>query len=163
MSVLDLCRMVQGSAIGTGIRESGYVFPFLEGTHVIALAVSVGAAMVFDLRLLGVLFRREPVSKIFDQLKPWMMVGFAVMFTTGALLVSSIAVDAYGNVYFRLKLLLLLLAGANTLVFHTTVDRRRGEWDVAAVPPLQARAAGLLSLVLWTSVIVAGRLFAYAV
>ena len=60
---------------------------------------------------------------------------YTVMLTTGALLFSSVAVDAYGNVYFRIKVLLLLLAGVNTLVFHSTVYRRRSDWDTAAVPP----------------------------
>ena len=56
-----------------------------------------------------------------------------------------------------------LATAANMLLFHSTIDRRRSEWDKAPLPPLAARVAGLLSLVLWISVIIAGRLFAYAV
>jgi hypothetical protein len=163
MSVLELCQWIQDSQLATGIRESGYVFPFLEGAHVIALSLSVGVVMWFDLRLMGVSFRKQPVSQVFTQLKPWMIAGFSIMFVSGALLFSSLAVEAYANSYFRIKIGLLLLAGANMLLFHLTIDRHRTEWDKAPIPPLQARLAGLASLLLFMGVIIAGRLFAYAV
>jgi hypothetical protein len=163
MSLLEVCIWIHDSWIGTGIRESVYLFPIVEATHVIGLALSVGTVMCFDLRLLGLTMRNQSVSEVFGQLRPWMLGGFSIMFLTGSLLFSSVAVDAYSNTSFRVKMLLLLLAGINILVFHSTIDRRRHEWDKAPIPPFQARLAGLLSLILWMSVIAAGRLFAYAV
>ena len=163
MSILEVCQVIQASAVGTGIRESEYLFPFIEGTHVLGLSLSVGTVMWFDLRLIGKIMRNIPVSEVFHQLRPWMSAGFVIMLTTGLLLFSSVAVDAYANTYFRLKIVLLILAAANIIVFHSTIDRRRAEWDKAPIPPIQARVAGLLSLILWLAVIVAGRLFAYAV
>jgi hypothetical protein len=59
--------------------------------------------------------------------------------------------------------ILLLLTGVNIAVFHITIDQRRAEWDKAPIPPFGARLAGLISLILWISVIIAGRLFAFAV
>jgi len=163
MSILEVCKAIQASAVGTGIRESEYLFPIVEGTHVLGLSVSVGTVMWFDLRLIGKIMRHIPVSEVFHQLRPWMFAGFVIMLTTGSLLFSAVAADAYANTYFRLKVVLLLMAGANVLLFHTTIDRRRSHWDKAPIPPLQARIAGLLSLVLWVGVIILGRLFAYAV
>ena len=163
MSIFEICQAIQASAIGTGIRESEYLFPVVEGTHVLGLSLSVGTVMWFDLRLLGKIMRNIPVSEVFQQLRPWMTAGFVIMLTTGSLLFSSVAADAYANSYFRLKVVLLLLAAANIIVFHSTIDRRRAEWDKAPMPPIQARVAGLLSLILWLGVIIAGRLFAYAV
>ncbi len=162
MSILEVCQAIQASAIGTGIRESEYLFPFIEGTHVLGLSLSVGTVMWFDLRLLGKIMRNIPVSEVFNQLRPWMFAGFVIMLSTGSLLFSSVAADAYANGYFRLKVL-LLLAATNVIVFHSTIDRRRAEWDKAPVPPRPARVAGFLSLILWLAIIIAGRLFAYAV
>jgi len=163
MTILEVCQAIQASAIGTGVRESVYLFPIVESTHVLGLSLSVGTVMWFDLRLLGKIMRHIPVSEVFHQLRPWMFAGFFTMLTTGSLLFSAVAADAYTNTYFRLKIILLLVAAANMLLFHSTIDRRRSEWDKAPLPPLPARVAGLLSLVLWISVIIAGRLFAYAV
>lgn len=157
--VVEWLRALEQTRIGELVRESW--FPYLEGTHVLALSLSVGTVMWFDLRLLGAAMRSRSVSEVFHSLKGWMFAGFTVMFVTGALLFAAHATKAYESRSFRAKLALLLLAGINTLVFHLTIDRRRVEWDNTPVPPRAARLAGLLSLVLWLSVITAGRLVAY--
>jgi hypothetical protein len=161
MSLLEWCQWLQDTGIATSIRESGYTYPLVEGSHVMALALSVGAVMWFDLRLLGLTMRRDAVSSVFDQVRPWMLLGFLIMFVTGALLFSARAVDAYESTYFRIKAGLLLLGALNVVLFHATIDRQRGQWDTAERPPLRARMAGGLSLVLWFGIIAAGRIMAY--
>jgi hypothetical protein len=160
MSLLQWCQWLQNSSLGTSIRESGYTYPLIEGTHVLGLALSVGTIMWFDLRLIGWRMRRDTVSSVFDQVRPWMMTGFAIMFVSGALLFSARAEDAYNSTYFRIKAGLLVLGALNILIFHTTIDRDRGQWDTGR-PPLRARLAGLVSLVLWFGIIAAGRIMAY--
>ena len=115
----------------------------------------------FDLRLLGLTMRRDPVSGVFNQLRPWMTAGFLVMILTGSLLFASRAADAYASSYFRIKAGLLLLGAVNVAIFHTTIDRQRAQWDTAERPPFRARLAGLLSLILWVSIIAAGRIMAH--
>jgi len=159
MPVVEWLHALEQTTIGALVRESA--FPYVEGTHVLALSLSVGTVAWFDLRLLGATMRLRPVSEVFQSVKGWMFTGFGLMFLTGALLFAAHAREAYDNPYFRAKVALLLLAGVNTLVFHLTIDRRRADWDDAPVPPAAARVAGLLSLVLWLSVIAAGRIFAY--
>jgi len=83
------------------------------------------------------------------------------MVVTGSLLFWSEAVSAYNSVWFRLKLLFLLLAALNALAFHLTIHRRLPEWDADPVPPARARLAGFLSLLFWAIVIAAGRTTAY--
>ena len=159
MSVLEWLNALEQTWLGTVVRESA--FPYVEGTHVLALSLSVGTVAWFDLRLLGLTMRSRPVSEVFDSVKGWMFAGFGVMFVTGASLFAAHATDAYESRSFRVKMALLVLAGINTLVFHVAIDRRRAEWNAAPVPPAAARMAGLASLVLWLSVITAGRMFAY--
>jgi hypothetical protein len=161
MSLSALCQWLQDTAWGTAIRESTWLFPIVEGTHVLALALSVGTLLIVDLRLAGVLMRREPVSRVSNQLMPWSAAGFAIMFFTGALLFWSQALKAYGSIFFRIKLLFLLLAGMNALVFELTLRRTIATWDTAETPPLRARMAGVLGIVLWAGVIAAGRTMAY--
>jgi hypothetical protein len=90
-----------------------------------------------------------------------MVGGFIVMVVTGALLFWARAASSYGNVYFRIKLLGLVLAGANAMFFNYKTARGIAAWDTAARPPLRVRMAGLLSIVLWAAVIASGRLMAY--
>jgi hypothetical protein len=159
MTVADWLGALEDSRIGEAVRESW--FPYVEGIHVLALALSVGMIVWVDLRLIGAAMRTRPVSDIFQGLQAWMVTGFGVMFVTGALLFAAHATKAYESRVFRAKIALLLLAGVNMLVFHLTIDRRRAEWNEMPVPPVAARAAGLLSLMLWLSVIAAGRMLAY--
>jgi hypothetical protein len=160
-TLFEWCRWLERTEWATALSASGYVYPFVEGSHVMALALSVGAVVWFDLRLLGWTMREDRVSEVFEQVRPWMFAGFAVMFVTGALLFATRATDAYASPYFRLKLSLLVLGAVNIVVFHTTVDRSRHEWDTDERPPLRARLAGGASLVLWFSIIAAGRIMAY--
>jgi hypothetical protein len=161
MSFADLCQWLQDTPGGIGIRESAWVFPIIEGTHAIGIALSVGILLMMDLRLAGVLMRREPVSRIFRQLMPWSLGGFTVMFITGALLFWSQAMKAYGSIFFRIKLVLLVLAAINALVFELTLRRGIVTWDTAEKPPFRVRMAGVLGIVLWAGVIAAGRTMAY--
>ena len=155
------CQWLQDTDFSSGIRYSAYVYPLLEGTHVLGLAFSVGTILWFDLRLLGVAMRRDRISDVFHQLRPWMATGFLVMIVTGSLLFVSRAADVYASNYFRIKVGLLVLGALNVVIFHMTVDRQRQQWDTAERPPFRARVAGLLSLILWFSIIAAGRIMAY--
>ena len=161
MGLLELCQWLQDTWWATGIRESGYTYPLVEGSHVMGLALSVGSVLWFDLRLLGLTMRGDRVSEVFQQIRPWMLLGFAIMFTTGVLLFAARAVDAYESTYFRIKVGLLVLGAINVALFHATIDRQRGDWDTASRPPLRARLAGGVSLVLWFGIIAAGRIMAY--
>ena len=102
-----------------------------------------------------------PVSELAGRLLPWTRVGFVVMVVSGALLFYAIPVRSYNNVFFRLKLVLLVLAGLNAWLFHWGIYRRAKTWDLNAPPPRRARIAGALSLLLWAAIIFSGRMIAY--
>ncbi len=143
------------------LLESYYVWPLLESTHVLILCLFVGTADINDLRLLGWTMRRVPVAEVTGRLLPWTRMGFAVMVITGVLIFYSNPVRYYQNVFFRVKLLLLIAAGINVFVFHRGIHRRVAEWGADALPPSQARVAGAVSLVAWALIVVAGRMIAY--
>jgi hypothetical protein len=137
------------------------MYPLIESVHVLTLCLFVGMSVLLDLRLLGITLRQVPVSEVTLRLVPWMIVGFAMMAVTGVLLFYAIPVRSYQNIFFRVKLMTLVLAGINAWVFHVTVHRRVAQWDRDRVAPKSARVAGMLSLVLWAVVVVSGRMIAY--
>jgi hypothetical protein len=161
MSLLEICQWIENTPSSSALRESIWMFPILETTHVLGLAFSVGSIFWFDLRLLGAGLRRYSVSETFGYVWPWMLGGFALMMITGAILFWTHAVQAYSSGYFRAKLILLFLAGANIAAFHLTIDRGRAAWDDLPIPPLRVRLAGAASLVLWFGIVAVGRLMAY--
>src|SRR5579872_6611515 len=145
MSPLQICQYIDATRTSTALRESFYVFPIIEGIHVLALAVSVGLVMWFDLRLAGLILRDQPVSAVFRPIRPFMLAGFTVMFITGGMLFWSLALRCHGSPFFWAKMALLILAGINIAIYHLTIDRRQSEWDSQAIPPVQARFAGWAS------------------
>jgi hypothetical protein len=155
------CEWLAGTAGSIALHESLYAYPLVESVHVLTLCVFVGLAAMLDLRLMGVTLRRVPVSEVARRLLPWMAFGFFIMLLTGVLLFYAIPVRSYHSIWFRFKLILLVLAGLNAWVFHSRVWRSVADWDLDPRPPRAARVAGTASLVLWAGIIVSGRMIAY--
>ena len=161
MSLLHLCQWLSATPAATAMRESPWIYSLIESIHVLGITALAGTAAVLDLRLLGVTMRREQVSQVVELITPIAWFGAAIMFGSGLLLFWAKAENCYANPAFRLKLLLLLLAASNPLVFHLTTYRSVASWENATEPPPRAKVAGILSLVLWSGIIVAGRAIAY--
>lgn len=133
----------------------------LEGTHLLSLMLFAGTIFIVDLRLLGMAFRRTPVSTIDRKVLPLTIVGFAFMAATGLALFFAKPLVYYHNLWFRLKLVLILIALANIAYFHLSVSRNQAAWDRAERPPAGPRIAAAVSLTAWIAVIFAGRFIAY--
>jgi hypothetical protein len=161
MTILQICQWLYDSPLGTSIRESDFTFDLIESAHVLGITLVAGTISIVDLRLLGIVLKNDEVSDVVAQVLPLTWTGFAVMVTSGVLLFWSEAAKMYFNPAFRLKLILLALAGLNPLIFHTTIYRRVAAWDSAASTPARSKAAAVLSLTLWGSIIVTGRAIAY--
>ena len=159
--MLSLLHSLETTSVGTMVRESLYGFPILVGIHILGLVLSVGTLVWFDFRLIGVALQSAAVSRVYRRLIPWATCGFGVMFVTGALLFTGYASAAYQNPFFRIKMSALTLAGLNALMYHLVTERGRKDWDAAHRPPGAARAAGMVSIVLWAVVIMCGRIMSY--
>jgi hypothetical protein len=112
------------------LHESQYAYAIIESIHVWALCLFVGFAVLLDLRLVGALLRDVPISDMAKRLLPWTKAGFVVMVISGALLFYAIPLRTYLNIFFRIKAVLLILAGLNAFVFHHGIDARLAEWDI---------------------------------
>ncbi len=146
--------------LAESLRREPLLYPLLEVVHILGFVVLVGAAVMFDLRLLG-LSRRLPVMELARHLLPWAWRGLAVAAPSGVLLFLTQATQLGRSPVFGLKLTLLVLAGLNAALFHRGVFRSARSWDVEVTAPRGARVAALLSLLLGTGVITCGRLLAY--
>ena len=147
---------LQDLNLPTQIRESVWMFPTIETVHVFALVLVVGSIMTVDLRLLGLANRERPFSQVAAEMLPWTWTAFGVAALAGLLMFSSKALTYYGNIPFRLKIVCLLLAGMNMVLFHWLGVRRLATWDHQR-PPWSAKMAGGASLLLWTTIVAAGR------
>ena len=161
MSLLPFVQWLAKTPGSIALHESVFMYPLVESAHVLTLCVFLGMAVMFDLRLLGVTLTAVPMSQLKRRLGPWMTGGFIVMVITGLMLFYAIPVRSYQSIFFRVKVVALILAGLNAFAFHATIDRRVAEWDGDPVPPRAAKRAGAISLLLWAVIVVAGRMIAY--
>ena len=161
MSPLAFFEWLADTSWSVDLHESQYAYPLIESIHVWTMAVFFGSVVMFDLRLLGVAMRKVPASEVVDRLLPLTIAAFVIMVISGMLLFYAIPLRSYQSIFFRFKMLLMLLAGLNVWLFHSRVYPKVATWDVEGVPPRRARVAGAVSLVLWIGIIFSGRMIAY--
>ena len=159
--LLNLARWLDSQSWSTAIHESIYLYAWIETTHVITLMVFLGMLFVIDLRMLGAIFPKVPASIIAQRLDKPMMVGFAMMLITGFLLYYAIPVRTTQSLWFRIKVVLLIVAGINAFLFRAKMQASSSSWDLDPIPPKRIRVGAMLSLVLWAGVVITGRTIAY--
>jgi uncharacterized protein DUF6644 len=161
VDLLSFCQWLEKTPFAAAMRNSSWLFDITETTHTLGIILVAGTILLVDLRLLGLGLKKERVSEVVERIVPWTLSGFAFMALTGGWLFASEARKLYHSPAFRIKLVLLALAGLNALVFHLTVYRGSADWDDLKVLPRRARLAGIVSLTLWIFIIAAGRSIAY--
>lgn len=160
-TLLLFCQWLQNTSLGLSVHNSQWEWIVIETLHLFGLILLVAAASIFDMRLLNLAFKDEAVSVVGRRYLPCMWAGFGIQVATGFLLFSSESVNMYGNLAFRLKMTMLLLAGVNALFFHLVAYRSVEKWDRAPLTPFAAKCAGVCSILLWCGVVIAGRWIAY--
>ena len=149
---------LQESALGHAMRSSLALYPAVEILHILGFVVLVGSILALDLRLLG-LGRAIPIQPMAQLLLPLSRFGFLLAISMGLLLFSADAAHVVRNPAFQTKLLLIAAALVNIAIAHAGPWRRVAVWGAEA--PAGAKITALVSLLLWLSVVCAGRLIAY--
>ncbi len=156
--VHPLIRLIADLPVSEFVRSSVWAYPALETVHLFGLGLLFGPIVIFDLRVLGFL-RASGVAALAALLLPWVWLGFVLNLASGFLLFGSDANEFSVNPAFLAKMALIVFAGLNAMIFQWRASTVRGATDGAE--RLGLRLQALLSIVLWSSVIVAGRMIAY--
>ena len=161
--IQEFCQWLYETPLAATIRSNELAFPWLESVHVLAITLVLGTIAVADLRLLGLASTKRPVTHVLHEVLPVTWVAFAVAAITGLAMFVSNAVEYAENTPFRLKMLMLVLAGANMVVFQLVTFRGVGGWDDAQSTPVGARFAGGFSLLAWLSIVAFGRWIGFTI
>jgi len=152
--MLEFFRWLVNSPWSHAINSYEWVFPAVQSLHFMGFAMSIGTIAIVDFRLLGLGMRRQAPAELAAVLEAWTRAGVAVMLITGPLMFSTDAVAYHYNPSFQFKMVCLMLA----LLMHFTLHRRAVQPDV---PPMAAKLAAAMSLLLWTAVVAGGRMIAF--
>jgi hypothetical protein len=153
MSLLAFFHWCEQSGIGNTIRQSSWLFPLIEGIHLLGLGVIGGAVLVVDLRLLGLGLRRQSTVQLARDAQPWLIGSLLLMMTTGGLLFLSESIKLYYHEAFWFKMASLFLA----IVFTFTIQRKVILASETSLRPVWSKVAALVSILLWSGVGIGGR------
>ena len=159
--MLDFAVWLSETKWSIALHESLYLYPWIESTHVLSICLFFGTLLFVDLRLTGKVFNNLSVTDMNRKVLPLTLFGFLVMSVTGLLLFYAIPVRNYQNIFFRIKILLIVIAGINAFFFHRRMSKEAKVWDQDSSIPSSIKNRAITSLVLWSSVIISGRMIAY--
>ncbi|MBO4123098.1 hypothetical protein J5T34_20420 [Cupriavidus gilardii] len=134
------------------LRASTWVYPLVSWLHLLGIGLLFGTIAVVDLRLAGGLARLDDAA-VQQTLVPLSLGGFLLAAVSGLMLFAPAAREYLSNPWFAAKLALICTAALNALALHLASRRRRD--------PQHGRLAGVLSLGLWATVMLAGRMLAF--
>jgi uncharacterized membrane protein SirB2 len=151
--LLPYFQALEAGSVGEAIRESTWLFPFIEAFHLVGLAVIGGAVLLVDIRLLGLGLRRQPVAELARDAQPWLIGGLLFMIASGVALFLAESIKCYYSFAFWTKMTALALA----IIFSFTIRRRVALADEARMGPFWMRVVGATSILLWSTVGWGGR------
>ena len=149
--LLPFFEWCEASFIGQAIRASLWLFPVIEATHLLALAMIGGALLIVDFRMLGIGLR-QPIPEVARDARPWLAGSLVVMIATGIALFLSESVKCYYNQAFGVKITTLPVALLFTFAVRQPIAQR-----ATSDATLRTRLVALISIALWFTVAAAGR------
>jgi hypothetical protein len=155
----EILAWMEASTLGRFVLGNALVFPTLETLHFLGLILLIGSLYVMDLRVLG-LARDISLTAVLRFI-PVSIVGFCINLGTGIMFLFADPTRYYPNLSFRIKMLSVLLAGLNALWFKFVMQSHLAAEPEPRDAPTIAKWIAGISMVLWTSVIVFGRLIPY--
>lgn len=151
---------LEHSDLGATIRQSVFIYPAANITHIVGLAVLAGGLAMLDLRLLG-WFRGTRPADIIPLARRLVVAALAVQVASGLLLFIAEASHVAMNPAFQLKLALIAIALANALLLGRMPAAELDRMGPVDSFPIGVRIAAAASLTLWLSIAVLGRVIAY--
>jgi hypothetical protein len=161
-------RMVRGFAgwlaatpLSRTFQDVLWIVPVSQSIHIMALAVVFSAALMINLRLLGLGASGRSVSQLAASLVPWIWRGLGVLLLTGTIQTIAEPLRQFITPVFWAKMAMLVIVVAATAVFARAVRSNALRWDAAATRPVAARVFAVASTLLWLAIIVCGRFIGY--
>jgi hypothetical protein len=161
MDLRPIWDALEASPVGDFVASSSWAFPMIESVHVIAIVTVIGTIMIMDLRLLGIASRSCSVTETSSDTLPWTWAAFVLAVITGSLLFVSKAHIYAIDPWFISKMILIVIAGVNMMIFHFFTWKSVSKWDTDCAVPLPGKVAGALSLLFWIMVVFTARLIGF--
>ena len=150
---------ILGTSINAWVLNTPWAWPIAEILHFIGLSILLGSMLLIDVRLAGY-WRAMSLSAV-HRLLPWAILGFAINLITGALFFFGDPERYVANIGFKIKMVLVVIAGLNAIYFKLKIDPDMAKWQPDQDSTAQAKTVAYISLFTWFGVLLFGRLIPY--
>ena len=161
MTLNQICQWIDQTAFSQSIQTAGWVVPTVQTIHILAIAVVASSALMIDLRLMGVFWANRPMQAVTARFLPLVWWPLLVLLMTGLIMIIAEPARSLKNPAFQLKMLLLIGALTVTWLFQSVRRRDASFGDGGAGARATAMTLAIASILLWSSIIFAGRWIAY--
>jgi uncharacterized membrane protein SirB2 len=160
MTLNEICHWIDQTPLSQSIQAAGWVVPTVQTIHILGIAMVASSALMLDLRLIGVFWSNRPVAAVKARFLPLIWWPLLLLLATGIVMITAEPARSLKNPAFQLKMLLLIAALTITLAFQF-LHRRNAAFGDGAGPRAAAVTLAIVSILLWSSIIFAGRWIAY--
>lgn len=160
-ALLDFCSWLEHTAFSQLIQSTLWIVPTVQTIHILAIAAVLSSALMIDLRLLGVTGRDQPLARVSARFRLVIWWTLPILLASGSIMIIGEPARSLANFAFQLKMLLLIAAIAVTIAFQWPLNRDSGFWDAPGKRCRAAKMLAIVSLLLWTGIVFAGRWIAY--
>lgn len=157
----DICLWIDQTALSQAIQVTKWAVPTVQTIHILAIAVVASSVLMINLRLIGVFWASRPMKDVTSRFLPLVWWPLLLLFATGVLMIIAEPARSLKNPAFQLKMLLLIAALIVTGLFQFLQRRNASFGDPHSGPRAAAATLAVVSMLLWTSIIFAGRWIAY--
>jgi hypothetical protein len=157
----EICVWIDQTALSQAIQVTNWVVPTVQTIHILAIAVVASSVLMIDLRLLGAFWADRPINEVSSRFLPLVWWSLPVLLATGAIMIVGEPARSLKNPAFQLKMTLLVAALIVTGLFQFLQRRDAAFGDLRSGPRASAAAVAIVSMLLWSAIIFAGRWIAY--
>jgi|ERR1700728_1461876 hypothetical protein len=161
LTLNQICQWIDQTALSQSIQATNWVVPTVQTIHILAIAVVASSALMIDLRLIGVFWANRPMDTVSSRFLPLIWWPLLVLLATGSLMIIAEPARSLKNPAFQLKMVLLIAALFVTGLFQVLQRRNTAFGDLHSGPRAAAATVAIVSMLLWSSIIFAGRWIAY--
>ena len=161
MSLQAFCQWLSDTKLSQTIQNVSWIIPAVQSIHIVSISIVISSVFLVDLRLLSVIGRGTPTATYTKRFLPWIWPTLIVLLCTGTILIIGEPARSLQNPAFQFKMVCLILAMSVTYALQRPLRADPSHWDTTAGRRMAARLIAVVSMILWVSIIFAGRWIAY--
>ena len=159
--LLSFCSYIENTALSLAIQDNAWIIPSVQTIHILAIAATLIASLMIDLRLLRIVGNESSINSVMGQYTPIIWFAIPILLVTGAILIIAEPARSLANPAFQLKMLMLCTVLTITYWLQHGSNKSTIFWDASPNKRRLASTLAICSIALWIGIVSCGRWIAY--